>query len=85
MLFKIFNKKKISIPFLEDEWTFDENTKKYKLSIEIDREVKSCTKILLYKSEGSCYIFMSEGFETIVKNLIIYFSLFPFSGKIVLK
>lgn len=86
MLLNLFTRKKVSFVFAENDWEYDAARNNYCLTISTGKaKLGRGTKICLYKLQGPVYVFMSEGFETIKDNLIIYFAQFPFSGKITMK
>ncbi|TXF79555.1 hypothetical protein [Chryseobacterium sp.] len=86
MLLNLFTRKKVSFVFSENDWEYDAARNNYCLTISTgNARVGRASKICLYKLQGEIYVFMSEGFETIKDNLIIYFAQFPFNGKIAIK
>lgn len=86
MKLNIFRKKSTASFFDAEHWRFDEVKNMYCLILKIAKS--QCTPnfiIYLYKKQGERYIFMSEGYEAISGNELVYYSLSPFSGKIRIK
>lgn len=87
MIINLFSKKKKNAFFFESgDWKFDEKNNNYHLKLNLRKtKITPNTKIYLYKQQGERYIFMSEGFEELLGNEVVYCAQFPFSGKIRIK
>lgn len=86
MILNLFSKKKNAFFFEIDEWKFDENNSNYFLKLNLHKtKITANTKVYLYKQQDDRYIFMSEGFEQLNGNEVLYCAQFPFSGKIRIK
>lgn len=85
MILNLFRKKN-ALFFKTDDWKIDEKNGNYYLKLSFRKtKITPNTRIYLYKQQGNRYIFMSEGFEEIIGDEIVYCAQFPFSGKILVK
>lgn len=86
MILDLFRKKKSALFFQTGEWLFDKDKRIYGLQLDATKiKTKTNSKIYLYRRQGERYFFMSDGYETINGNNLIYYSQFPFDGKIIVK
>lgn len=86
MKLNLFTAHKSALSFTIDDWIYDEVKKNYTLKITVPQtKFSSRTKIYLYKQQGDRYIFMSDGYESVINQEITYYSQAPFSGKIKIK
>lgn len=83
MIQKFFGTRERDLFFDETYWVSHHIQKNYSLSLDLGRiKVGKGTRFTLYMLQGQKYIHHSEGSEAVVGDRILYYSQFPFAGKV---
>ena len=86
MILKLFGTRERDLVFGEQDWVTDPIQKNYTLTLDLGRmKVRGATRFMLLMLQGNRYVYHSEGSETVLENQLMYYSHFPFSGKVKVK
>ena len=86
MILKLFGTRERDLVFGEQDWVTDPIQKNYTLTLDLGRmKVRGAPRFMLLMLQGNRYVYHSEGSETVLANQLMYYSHFPFSGKVKVK
>ncbi len=86
MIQKLFGTRERDLYFDKSNWVAHHLQKNYSLSLDLSTlKIRKNTKFTLYIMQGDKFVYHSEGSEAIIGDRLLYYSQFPFSGKVKVK
>lgn len=86
MILKLFGTRERDLVFDEKDWVADEIQKNYKLTLDLgQKKGGNSTRFILCVLQGTRYVYLGEGSETVQGRKLLYSSHFPFAGKVKVK
>ena len=83
MISRMFGMRERNLFFDESNWVAHHLQKNYSLSLDLGKlKIGKGTKFTLYIRQGERFVYHSEGSEAIIGDRLLYYSQFPFAGKV---